>query len=173
MSASLCETGLPAAPVHDSLSIRVCHQVGSMHIRKGRRWLAQLYESRRILRVPVDRRSAKQVSDFCGLRKKLERRLGGVPSLDVLQREINWWSAEIVRLEGIDTRRRLSQWKHDMITNDKLLGRWLRSKSTFSDVALRSLHVAHTQGEGALAICSYWTSFWVQAEAENPSVTQI
>ena len=166
--------GLPAAPVHDSLSIRVRHQVGNMHIRKGRRWLAQLYESRRILRVPVHGRSAKQVNDFVGLKKKLVRRLGGVPSLDVLQREINWWSAEIVRLEGIDTRRRLSQWKHDMITNDKALGRWLRSKSTVSDVAVRSLDgsVAQTQGEVASAIHSYWTNFWVQAEAETPSVTQ-
>lgn len=101
--------GLSAAPMQDSLSIRARHQVGNKHIRKGGRWLAQLYESRRILRVPVDRRSTKQVSDLDGLRKKLVRRLGGMPSFEVLQREINWWSAEIVRLEGIDNRRRLSQ----------------------------------------------------------------
>ena len=43
-----------------------------------------------------------------------------------------------------------------------------------SDVTVRSVDgsVAQTQGEVVSAIHSYWTSFWVQAEAENPSVTQ-
>lgn len=43
-----------------------------------------------------------------------------------------------------------------------------------SDVTVRSLDgsVAQTRGEVVSAIHSYWTSFWVQAEAENPSVTQ-
>ena len=39
---------LSANPMQDSVSVRVGHQVGNKHIRKGRWWLAQLYESRRI-----------------------------------------------------------------------------------------------------------------------------
>ena len=98
---------------------------------------------------------------------KVGRRLDYSPSCLQLEFEISKLSDEIESLEQEAKRLRLAKWKHDIISYDKALSRWLRTRRSQGPCFIRG---ADTLGAACKLIHDHWAGFWDERERNCPSV---
>ena len=137
-----------------------------MAVRKTRRWLARLYEARRLMFASHGVLTEQQKREWQCLRAKMSRKYGRVLSLRDLELEIRQLGDHLKNLDSSVKNQRLKAWRDELLTCDKSLGAWLRSKTNpCGAYVCDSLgRVADSLKDSATVIFDYWRNFWNAAE---------
>ena len=152
----------------------VRHQVGELAVRKKRRLLARCFQYKRLMcRSLESQLSAVQVVELVALKKQLGKVFGDNLSLRDVLEHVRAIQGELRRLEESNRNANISNWRRKMIAADAELSRWLKSRSSPIGVSVldQQGRLAESDVDAAQVVHDYWSGFWNQARARQPSLS--
>ena len=160
--------------VKSAAQVGIKHRVGNLRLRKLRRTLARCYQFKRLMCRDVASLTRDQSLELHRLHHKLQQSWPRTLTLREVLCRIDRLKHEVRQLEGDSQRRAISKWRHELITSDAALSRWLKSKTTPVGVMVIGSDglVADTDVSAAQAIHTFWTNFWTDVDTNQPSLAR-